>query len=41
MLRKSLAIWGAAESSTDARQKHLAALQNLWAAHWVPDAEAP
>ena len=29
------------ESSTDARQKHLAALQNLWAADWVPDAEAP
>ena len=29
------------ESRTDARQKHLASLQNLWAAHWVPDAEAP
>ena len=27
------------ESSTDARQKYLAALQNLWAAYWVPDAE--
>ena len=29
------------ESCTDARQKHLAALQNLWAADWGPDAEAP
>ena len=29
------------ESSTDAREKHLAALQNLWTAYWVPDVEAP
>lgn len=29
------------ESSADEGEKHLAALQNLWAAHWVPDAEAP
>ncbi|MGH7182610.1 MAG: tyrosine-type recombinase/integrase, partial [Nitrospiraceae bacterium] len=27
------------EPSIDARQKHLAALQNRWAAHWLPDAK--
>ena len=36
-------LWGRAnrweESSTDAREKYLAALQNLWTAHRVPDAE--